>query len=183
MNSGIVSTRYARALFEYAQETKTEDTLFEEMKKVADAYSNLPQLRSALTNPVLNVDDKLQLIKSVVGKPSETFTRFAELLVRQRRENHLQTISLVYMDLYREHKNINVGKLVTAAPVNDEIIQKMKSLLEKQQTGTLEFETVVDPSIDGGFVLFMDTYRLDASVVTQLRQIRQQLVSQNKKVI
>ncbi|GAB6011552.1 F0F1 ATP synthase subunit delta [Viscerimonas tarda] len=178
MNTGIISMRYARALFEYALEKKVEETFFVEMKNVVAAYSGNPKIRSALDNPVLNSKDKLRLIQAAAGgKASDTFDSFARLLLRRRRENHLQTIALVYLDLYRKHKNINVGKLITATPVNDATIQKMKSLLQKQQKGSLEFETSIDPTIGGGFILFFDTYRLDASVATQLRQIKQQLTS------
>ena len=184
MNSGIISMRYARALFEYALDKKVEEILFNEMRNVISAYSVNPKLRSVLDNPVLGTKDKLQLIESAGGgNVSDAYNRFVQLLLNQRRENHLQTIAYVYLDLYRKYKGINAGRLVTAAPVNGEIIEKMKSLLQKKQTGTLEFETTVDPAIEGGFVLFFDTYRLDASVTSQLRQIRQRLISQNKKVV
>lgn len=184
MNSGMISMRYARALFEYALEQKVEDTLFQEMTNVASAFKQNRSLQQALNNPVLGSDDKLGLMKSAVGKSvSDTYLRFAQLLLRQKRENYLETISLVYADLYRKHKNINVGRLVTAAPVDSEVIEKMKTFLQKRQQGTLEFESTIDPSIGGGFVLYIDTYRLDASVATQLKQIRAQLVDRNTKVV
>lgn len=182
MNSGMISMRYARALFEYALEKNVEDALFSEMKQVADIYSENKKLRMALDNPVLSINDKLELMKSIVGRsPSDTYVRFVQLLLHQRRENYLQTISLVYAELYRKHKNINVGKLVTARPVDDEVISKMKSFLQQHQSGQLEFESVIDPSIGGGFILYIDTYRLDASVSSQLTKIKNQLVNQNVK--
>jgi len=183
MNSGMISMRYARALFEYALEQKVEDTLFEEMTKVTSAFAQNKNLQQTLNNPVLGNDDKLELMKSAVGKSvNDAYLRFAQLLLRQKRENYLQTISLVYADLYRKHKNINVGKLVTAYPVSDEVIEKMKTFLQKRQQGTLEFESTIDPGIDGGFVLYIDTYRLDASVASQLKRIKAQLVDRNAKV-
>ncbi len=182
MNSGMISMRYARALFEYALEKKIEETLFTEMKQVASAFSKNKNLRSALDNPVLSFNDKLDLMKSIVGKsPSDAYIRFAQLLLHQRRENHLQSISLIYADLYRKHKNISIGKLVTARPINTEVIDKMKSFLQQRETGELEFESEIDPSIEGGFILYIDTYRLDASVASQLKRIKSQLVNQNMR--
>lgn len=177
--------RYARALFEYALENKVEEVLFSEMKTLQSSLSGTKVLRVALDNPVLDINDKLELMKLAVGgKPSDAFVRFAQLLLQKRREDHLQTISLIYLDLYRKHKNINVGKLVTATPVKDDVISRMKSFLQTTtQSGTLEFESIIDPSIDGGFMLYIDTYRLDASVATQLKKIKQQLVAQNGKSI
>jgi len=182
MNSGIISMRYARALFEYALEKKAENTLFDEMKRVSAAYSENRKLRVVLDNPVLDFETKLGLIKAAAGgKVSEAYISFAKLLLHRKRENHLQTISLIYLDLYRKHKNINLGKLVTAYPVNDEVVAKMKDFLSTRQSGTLEFESIIDPDIDGGFILYIDTYRLDASIATQLRNIKNQLMSRNNK--
>ncbi len=184
MNTGIISMRYARALFEYAVENKAGEILFNEMKNVVSAYSANPGLKAALDNPVLAGDNKLRLIHAAAGgNPSDYYIRFANLLLSHHRENHLQTIALVYLDLYRKHKNITIGKLITAMPVDDKVVGKMKNLLQEKLEGTLEFETKIDPDIEGGFVLYFDTYRLDASVATQLKQIKRQLVSRKTKTV
>jgi F-type H+-transporting ATPase subunit delta len=77
---------------------------------------------------------------------------------------------------------MNMGRLVTATPVDDVVKAKMRALLQKIKSGTLDFETEVDPDIEGGFVLYIDTYRLDASVKTQLNRIKQQFVAENSKI-
>ena len=102
--------------------------------------------------------------------------------MHQKREKHLQTISLGYLDLYRNYKNISVGKLITACPVDQATVDKIKQLVLLKKTGVVDFVTEVDPTIEGGFVLYIDTYRLDASVASQLKHIKNQLLSRNKKV-
>ncbi len=183
MNSGMVSMRYARALFSYALEKKAEDTIFSEMKILSENLASSSQLRATLDNPVLSTREKLELIKLAVGETiSDVFVRFIQLVLHQRRENHLQTISLVYLDLYRKYKNISVGKLVTACPVDDTTINKIKQLVKQKEEGTIEFVTEVDPKLGGGFILYIGTYRLDASVASQLSRIKSQLMSKNKKI-
>lgn len=183
MNSGMISMRYARALFEYSLEKQTEDKVFAEMKNLAASLAGEQKLRVALDNPVLNTKDKLELIKLAAGKDvSEVFVRFASLVLAQRREDHLQRMSLIYLDLYREYKNISVGRLITAQPIKAEVVDKIKHLVQQKKSGTIEFITEVDPDITGGFVLYIDTYRLDASIATQLKNIKQQLLDKNKKI-
>ena len=80
-----------------------------------------------------------------------------------------------YITLYRKHKNIICGKLTTASAVNTVIENRMKQLVEKYTQGSVEFNTEIDPDILGGFVLEYDTYRMDASVKTQLRRILTEL--------
>jgi F-type H+-transporting ATPase subunit delta len=48
-------------------------------------------------------------------------------------------------------------------------------MVELKTNGTVEFNTEVDPSIIGGFILEYDTYRLDASVKHKLQTILSQL--------
>lgn len=183
MNSGMVSKRYARALFNYALKNKVEDVIYAEMKKLSESFSIQRNFRATLDNPILSKKDKFELIKAAGGgSVSQEYIRFIELVLHQKREKHLQTISLGYLDLYRNYKNISIGKLVTACPVDKATVEKIKQLVLLKKTGTVDFETKVDPNIQGGFVLYIDTYRLDASVASQLRRIKDQLLSKNKKV-
>ncbi len=183
MNEGMISKRYARALLQYATEQKNEDVLFSEMKKLAAVFACEPRLRMAMDNPTLNTEDKLGLLKASVGsKASDGFIRFMQLVLKNKREVRLRTIALCYVDLYCELKHINTGKLITATPVDATVTEKMKGLLQKVKSGTLDFETSVDPDIEGGFILYIDTYRLDASVRTQLKRIKQKFVAENSKI-
>ena len=80
-----------------------------------------------------------------------------------------------YVSLYRKHKHIIQGKVITASPVSEETEKKMKALVEARSQGTVEFNTEVDPSLIGGFILEYDTYRMDASVKNKLNAILTQL--------
>ena len=47
----------------------------------------------------------------------------------------------------------------------------------------VEIESIVDESLIGGFIMEVDSLRLDASVQGQLREIRKQLVKPNRKLV
>lgn len=183
MNEGMISKRYAKALLKYAIDLKAEDAVFSDMKKLVTAFKSEPRLRMAMDNPTLNTKDKLGLISAALGgNPDKEIIRFIELVFKKRREVYFQNIAWCYMDLYCEYKHINTAKLVTATPVDSTVVNKMKDLLQKIKLGTLDFETSVDPDIDGGFILYIDTYRLDASIKSQLERIKQQLILENSKM-
>ncbi|WP_165025878.1 F0F1 ATP synthase subunit delta [Dysgonomonas sp. ZJ279] len=183
MNEGMISKRYAKALLLYAVEQKSEDVIFSEMKKLASAFAGEPKLRMAMDNPMVTATDKMELVKAAVGgKASPALVQFMHLVLKNKREAYLQVIALCYCDLYRDSKHINISRLVTATSVDNTVIEKMKGLLQTIKPGTLEFETSVDPSIEGGFVLYIDTYRLDASVASQLKRIKQRFVTENSKI-
>ena len=58
----------------------------------------------------------------------------------------------------------------------------MKQLVQKIKPGVLDFQTEVNPEIDGGFMLFFDTYRIDASVRSQLKRIKKRFIEENSKM-
>ncbi len=182
MKVGMVAKRYAKALYGYAKEQKAEDAVYSEMKRLAEAFAHVPQLRMAMDNPTLVEKDKEALLAAAVGNTtSDVYTRFLKLVLSQRRESYLQSIALSYKDIYSEDKRINTGLLVTASEVDEAVKSRMKLLLSRMKPGTLEFETRVDPEIGGGFMLYVDTYRLDASMKTQLKRIKNSLIAENSK--
>ena len=183
MNEGMISKRYARALLQYAVGQKAEDAVFSEMKQLAATFAMEPRLRMAMDNPMLSKENKYDLILAAIGgKGSEQFKQFIRFVMDKKRERVMRSMALSYMELYCRLKNINTGKLVTAAEVDEATVAKMKALAGRIKPGTLDFETRVDPDIDGGFVLYVDTYRLDGSVRTQLNKIRKDLIDENSKV-
>lgn len=184
MNIGTISKRYAKALLQYAIDNKTEDQVYSEMKMLAKSFSQVPQLRMAMDNPMLTKKDKLPLIKAAVGdKVSDTVSHFLDLVLKNKREIFLQFIAMSYINAYCDLKHINTGKLVTATPVAKDVIEKMKQLVLKIKPGTLEFQAEINPDIDGGFMLFFDTYRIDASVTSQLKHIKQEFINENSKMV
>ena len=176
MDIGVISVRYARALLKSATDAKIEADVYKEMQTLAKTYTEVPQLRQTIDNPMLSKDTKQQLLLTAVGeKPCELTKAFISLVLKEDRENVMQFIANSYVTLYRQQKNVIRGRLITAAAVSPATEQKMRQMVESKTNGTVEFETEVNPDIIGGFILEYDTYRMDASVKSKLNSILQTL--------
>ena len=172
MDIGVISVRYARALLKSATDQKQEEKVYQEMMTIAKSYLEVPQLRHTIDNPMLSKDKKQMLLQTAaVYNPSELTKSFIQLVLKEDRENVMQFMANSYVTLFRKQKNVIRGKLTTAARVSAETEQKMRQMVESKTNGTVEFETEVNPDIIGGFILEYDTYRMDASVKTQLNNI------------
>ena len=172
MDIGVISVRYARALLKSAADQKLEEQVYQEMMTIAKSYLEVPQLRHTIDNPMLSKDKKEGLLLAAAGeKPCQLTKNFIQLVLKEDRENVLQFMANSYITLYRKQKNVIRGKLTTAARVSAQTEQKMRQMVESKTNGTVEFETEVNPDIIGGFILEYDTYRMDASVKTQLNNI------------
>lgn len=185
MYIGVFSMRYAKALLAYANENGAEDTVYEEAKRLAASFSEVPELRQALDNPVLSVKTKEELIEQAAGgqKLSKEMKRFVRVVLEARREKFFQFIIMSYIDLYRKQKNISVGKITTVCPLSDEVIARIRALVVARTHGSVEFITKTDPRLEGGFIFEIDTYRMDASVSDQLRRVKQQFIDKNRRIV
>jgi len=172
MDLGVISVRYARALLKCSTEAGIEEKVYEEMQTLAKSFIDVPELRLTIDNPMLSKDKKKELLISAVGgSPCDTTLNFISIVLREGRESVMQFIANSYITLYRKQKNIIRGKLTTAAAVTPVIEQKMRRMVESKTNGTVEFETDVDPSLIGGFILEYDTFRMDASVKAKLNGV------------
>ena len=176
MEIGVLSVRYARALLKSALEQHIEEKVYQEMLTLYQSYLKVPNLRFTIDNPMLEKSKKKSLLTTASGGTVSSLTeRFIALVLNEDRESTLQFMAASYVTLYRKHKNITRGRLITAVAVTPEIEKKMRQRVESRTQGTVEFQTEIDPGIIGGFILEYDTYRMDASVQNQLRNILTQL--------
>jgi F-type H+-transporting ATPase subunit delta len=182
MNTGLVSSRYALALYDFTKKNHTEDKIYAEAKVLVKSFVKYSHLKSALANPVLSKKEKKELIvKSIGGTIQPTFEKFIDLLLENKRESHIQTIALKYIDLYRERKNIYSGKLTTATEIDNTTEKKLVAVIEKKTNGTLEVEKNVDSGILGGFIFEINSERWDASVAGQLSRIKKGYMGKKSK--
>lgn len=126
-----------------------------------------------LRSPVVASDKKLAVIDAVTkGKISEMTAAFARLLVNKNREGELPEIITAFIKQYKDYKNIHIVKLTTATPVSESVktalVERVKQTANLQN---IELESVVDPSIIGGFVLQTGDKLVDASVAYELKEI------------
>ena len=177
MELGVISVRYARALLKSAMEQKIDDKVYQDMQTLSKSYILVPELRFTIDYPMLDNAKKESLLITATGGSgiSSLTKRFIAMVLAGGRESALQLMAASYITLYRKQKNITRGKLITAVAVTPEIERKMRQRVESRTQGTVEFQTEVNPEIIGGFILEYDTYRMDASIQNQLRQILTQL--------
>ncbi|SET30048.1 F0F1 ATP synthase subunit delta [Prevotella sp. kh1p2] len=176
MDIGVISVRYARALLKIAMELNLDEQVYQEMQVLGACYLKVPELRFTIDNPMLLDNKKQQLLETACGQqPSELTKKFISLVLKEGRENFLQFMAAAYITLYRKQNNITRGKLITAVAVSSDVEEKMRKMVEAKTQGTVEFNTETAPDIIGGFILEYDTYRMDASVKSQLHSILTEL--------
>ena len=184
MNTGVVSKRFAKALLLYSMQQGREDKVYEEVETLAQSYNEVPKLRKAVDNPVLEKDKKLALLKEAAGGKgvSDELMRFFQLVLDGKRESFLQFMAWSFIDQYRMKKNIHVGKLTMAVPAPS-LVTRMEKMMGKDTGASVELATKVDPALIGGFIIELGGYRMDASVANQLERMKGEFMARNRRIV
>lgn len=158
MNSGIISSRYAKSLLRFTDETGNGEAVYAQVLQILKDPDSIP----AVLEPEIQ--------------------KFIQLLVRNGRLGDVRQMLTTFTRLYNSSRGRRLAHLVTAVPAG-ELEIKVRTLLENKLGGEIVLDSSVDPSIIGGFVLTVDDYLLDASVSRQLDQIRRQFMDKNKRIV
>ena len=177
MNQGLISRRYASALWMYAKKNGQEDRVYAETNLLNSSFTKYARLKRVLSTPILSREKKLAVVTMIAGENvSEVFRNFLQLLFANKRDEFLRTICLSYETIYLKEKKILKASLITAIPVDATMEQRIIQKIEKSTGHTIHMAAEVNPAILGGCIITVDTWRLDSSVTTQLKQIKESLL-------
>ncbi len=158
MNYGVIAGRYATALLKYVTDTGHGEAVY-------------AQVKALLSDP------------DAAPKPLHPdLEAFFGLVDRNGRMPLASRILHRFVRLYDERNHIHVAHLKTAVD-SPALQEKLRAFVSQTVGGTVEFQSEVDPSLIGGFVLEVDDCRLDASVSHQLAETRRQLMEKNKRIV
>lgn len=179
MNQGLIPSRYAKALFEYAQANQADTAMYHTMQRLAASFASEPTLASVMANPFVKADDKVKLLNTAAGVNDNdpVYERFLALLAQNNRLDMARDIALAYAKTYRREHHVRLVKVVSAAPMNPADEDRLKALIQHHLgTDTMEYLHTVDPELIGGFTVAIDNEKLDASIANELKQLRLKLV-------
>ncbi|MDE6772841.1 MAG: F0F1 ATP synthase subunit delta [Muribaculaceae bacterium] len=181
MDNGLIPHRYAKALYKYALEHDNTDEMYEIAKAVIQSFRDNPDLQKVLSNPFVKREEKERLLISAAGKGvDESYGRFVRLVLGHRRDEFFCSMMYAYRDIYRDEHHICQAHITTASELETTLMEKLRGLVTKAFAGsTVEFSESVNPDIIGGFVIDVESVRMDASVSNELEQLRQTLLRSN----
>ena len=179
MDNGKISVRYARALFQVAQEQGCEAEVYDGLTRFAHHYLlAIAQFNEVLADPIVAREEKVKLLEMAVGEPIHgCLKQFIAFVADQKREDKMFLIAMKYMEMYREKHHILSTQVTTATQLPEETYDKIKAFVKQTFDADAELDVHIDPSLIGGFILDIENSRMDASVVGQLNALKNRLKS------
>jgi F-type H+-transporting ATPase subunit delta len=177
-----VAARYAKSLLDLAKDQNKLEVIKSDVDSMKQMMGNR-DFYLLLKSPIVSPAKKKAVLEKIFSsaKMDEMTTAFARILIAKGRESNLPEIATAFLDQYKALKNITSVRITSATELTEQEMKDIKAkLLADETTGQdLAIETVIDPSIIGGFILEYDGTVYDASVTQKLKEIRREFEKRN----
>lgn len=172
-NSSIAG-RYATAIFDLANETKSLDAVAADLGALKSLMKSSPDLARLVRAPVFSRADQRKGMDAVLSKmgANQLTKTFIFLLADKRRLFGLVDIIRAFEARVAKQKGIMRAEVTSARALSDGELSEIKSVLKAKLARDPEIETHVDPSLLGGLVVKVGSRMIDSSLRTKLEGLR-----------
>jgi F-type H+-transporting ATPase subunit delta len=170
--------RYAKALFELAQQEKLLDPVRERLQQMDAMIRSQSELLDLCQNPLYNQDEKKRILASLsdrIGSPP-ILKQFMGLLVQKNRLRQLPQIAKTFGLMVDEANGLEHVRVRVANSLSKEQEAGLKRQLEMILQREVDLVVEADPSLIGGMVVYAGSRVFDGSIRGRLVQLRRELV-------
>jgi F-type H+-transporting ATPase subunit delta len=172
---GAAARRYARAIFELAQEEGQVEDWAARLAHVRDVFA-IPEVGRVLQNPTITVERRQEAVTAVLaGQGGPEAVNLARLLVESDRLDQVGDIAEDYSDLADEAAGRVRVTATTAVDLTEREKERLASDLSARLGKEVRLTARVDPRILGGLVVQTGDRIIDASLASRLHQLRRRL--------
>jgi F-type H+-transporting ATPase subunit delta len=173
------AVRYAQALLDLALEQKVADKVNSDMAALYALCAENKELVNFLSSPIIPKNKKVEVFDAMfTGKVEAMSLNFFKLITKNNREYILNEIAESYVDLFKAHSGIVDVHITSAIKLEDSVKKQILDKVQAKYAGkTLEVHQDVDESLIGGFVVGVDGKQMDASIASQLTNLKNILLN------
>jgi F-type H+-transporting ATPase subunit delta len=168
--------RYARAVFELAQQDGDFERWAERLGQVREIFSD-PRVKAVLGNPTIGTEQRESLIAARPRILDDEATNLARLLVESGRIEAAADIEDEFQRLWDESAGRVRATVTTAVALKPEDRDRVQKELSRRLEKDVRMTVAVDPRIIGGLKLQYGDRVVDASVASRLQQLRRRLAA------
>ena len=100
------------------------------------------------------------------------------LMVNKGREPYLLDITTAFTEQYNVYKQITPVKIISAVELNQSVVDELVAKIKKEANiVNLELTTAIDPALVGGFRVQYEDKLYDASISTELEDLKKEFHS------
>lgn len=163
----------------YADATDATLQVSIELAELHSALLNLPVVRSGLSSDCAPAEARIKLLYALVGNKdlNKVTMRLAEhAACNPRNRRYLSTIHWL-INKFSRHMGESMVTVTTAAPLNQEQVDKLIAVYSKKLGRPVHINSNVDPTVIGGMRIEIGDEVTDNTVVAQLQQLQRRVTN------
>jgi F-type H+-transporting ATPase subunit delta len=173
MIDGVIGSRYAKAVYEIAEEQNKVDSLYKELNLVMEVYEKDEDFKIYIDHPLIKKAEKKKFISTLFTDKFEKDTiELLEYLIDKGRLSYIKSIVVEYLKIFYAKNSIVEAEATFAATPGEKQVAKLIEKLEKRTSKKVKLTTRVDKAILGGVVIRIEDEIIDASVKRELEAFR-----------
>ena len=171
-----LANKYAKAIFELAQDDKKLDAYDKELNKVAEEIFGLSEAVKFFQNPLVPHKAKKDLLTKVLKKEvSDTIMNFLLLLVDKGRIGIFGEIYEIFTALKNQAQGVLIADVTSAFPLTKTQETQLSKKLTTLTSKKIRIRKHEDKSILGGLIVTIGDKCIDGSVAGRLHSLRSNL--------
>ena len=169
-----MARRYARSLFELAQEENAAEKVETELNTLAQALKESREFRLFADSPVMTAQEKITVLRDLLPKLQikNLTSNFVLLLAKNRRLMLLSEAIIAYRQLAERGKGRLSAEIASAEPLSQAQAQALKDALKETTGKDVALDAHVDQSLIGGLIVKLGSRMLDTSLKTKLANLK-----------
>lgn len=171
----VVAKRYAKALFEVAQEKGIVDQVREELKGIVDTLHADADFSKFLLHPNINASDKLSVVGNVFANVSDTVSSVIHVLVNNGREAQIEELYQYYVQIANAATGSADAVVTTPQPLTEAEAAQVAAQFGQMIGKQIRITNVVDPSLLGGLSVRIGDRLYDGSLSSKLAKLEKSL--------
>lgn len=174
MEGNRAALRYAKAIISEAKDKNVTEEVNKDMSLIAKTISSSEDLQSVLKSSVINPNSKKEILIEVFGGINGVTKGMFDVLAENKRLQILSLVAWNYNRLFNEMNNIQIAKVTTAVPLTPALEAKIQAKVKELTGNEAKIQNLVDESILGGFILRVGDLQYNASIASQLRNLKRE---------
>ena len=170
----LVSERYGSALYDLASEKKCIDSILENFNVFEKIIKESSELRNVLMSPLVNSDEKLNIILKIFSDSNlHNLTKtFLKVLDNNKRISKLLSIILQFKKINSEKRGDITADVTSANELSEEEKNNIKNQLKSSLGQKLSLNFDVDKDIIGGLIVKVGSKMIDTSIASKINKLK-----------
>ncbi|QPJ63077.1 MAG: ATP synthase F1 subunit delta [Candidatus Nitronauta litoralis] len=169
-----IGKRFAEALSDSISESSQLNAALESLTNIGEAFSLDPNLYRFFIHPSFPDEKKEAMVGEMCDrtKAPDQVRKLMALLVQRQKMPFVKHIATYFQGFVDQRLGQVRVKVISASPLGQAELDKLKTSLDRQLGKTAILETSVDEGLIGGIRLLVGSRVVDATIKNRLEQLK-----------